>query len=320
MGFLSHTSPLATLATARCSSLDDRRQSVTDPAPPAALDRVYQNIEIELDPKAPILWCWMSQPGKPIVTDDLLIDLKAMHRTIPEILDGVTGEPIKYYAFASRAANTYSLGGDLAFFADSIRTGDRTAIHAYAHRCIDVLAQHVVAFNRPLITMALVQGDALGGGFETALSCDLIVAERSAKMGLPEILFNLFPGMGAYSFLSRRLSPAEATRMIRDGTVYSAEKLHEMGVVDVLANDGEGVYALREYVKENQRWHNAHLALRQAKQRVNPVTEDELRDVVDIWVDAVFRLTDADLKRMGRLTAAQERRRQAAQPRMLAAE
>ena len=216
--------------------------------------------------------------------------------------------------------NTYSLGGDLAFFADSIRTGDRAAIHAYAHRCIDVLAQHVVAFNRPLITMALVQGDALGGGFETALSCDLIVAERSAKMGLPEILFNLFPGMGAYSFLSRRLSPAEATRMISEGSVYSAEKLHEMGVVDVLANDGEGVYALREYVKENQRWHNAQIALRQAKRRVNPVTEEELRDVVDIWVDAVFRLTDADLKRMGRLTAAQERRRQAAQPQIVAAE
>ena len=93
-----------------------------------------------------------------------------------------------------------------------------------------------------------------------------------------------------------------------------------MGVVDVLANDGEGVYALREYVKENQRWHNAHIALRQTKRRVNPVTEQELRDVVDIWVDAVFRLTDADLKRMGRLTAAQERRRQAAQSQIMAAE
>jgi DSF synthase len=320
MGFFSHTSPLATLAAGRHSILDDRRRAGTDLAPASALDRRYKNIEIELDTRAPILWCWMRQPGKPIVTDELLLDLKAMHRTVPEILDGITGEAIKYYVFASRAANTYSLGGDLAFFAESIRTGNRAAIHAYAHRCIDVLAQHVVAFNRPLITMALVQGDALGGGFETALSCDLIVAERSAKMGLPEILFNLFPGMGAYSFLSRRLSPADATRMISEGSVHSAEKLHEMGVVDVLANDGEGVYALREYVKENQRWHNAHIALRQTKRRVNPVTEQELRDVVDIWVDAVFRLTDADLKRMARLTAAQERRRQAAQPQIMAAE
>ncbi len=320
MGFFSHSSPLAPLTAARNNILEDRRHSTVEMTSPAALDRVYKNIEVELDTQAPILWCWMRQPGKPVVTDDLLFDLKAMHRSMPEILDSAAGKDVKYYAFASRAANTFSLGGDLAFFADSVRTGNRAPIHAYAHRCIDVLAQHVASFNRPLITMALEQGDALGGGFETALSCDLIVAERSAKMGLPEILFNLFPGMGAYSFLSRRLSPADATRLITDGTVLTAEKLHEMGVVDVLANDGEGVYALREYVKQNQRWHNAHVALRQAKRRVNPVTEQELRDVVDIWVDAVFRLTDADLKRMGRLTAAQERRRKAEQPMVVAAE
>jgi DSF synthase len=320
MGFFSHTSPVATLPAARSNMLDERRRSGADLPSSPALDRVYKNIEIQLDTQAPILWCWMRQPGKPVVTDELLLDLKAMHRTLPEILDGSMGESVKYYAFASRAANTYSLGGDLAFFADSVRTGNRAAIHTYAHHCIDVLAQHVVAFNRPLITMALVQGDALGGGFETALSCDLIVAERSAKMGLPEILFNLFPGMGAYSFLSRKLGPVEATRMITEGSIHTAEKLHEMGVVDVLANDGEGVYALREYVKQNQRWHNAHVSLRQAKRRVNPVTEQELRDVVDIWVDAVFRLTDADLKRMGRLIAAQDRRRQAEQPQTVAAE
>jgi DSF synthase len=320
MGFFSHTSPVATLPAGRSNMLDERRGSGADLTSPPALDRVYKNIEIQLDTQAPILWCWMRQPGKPVVTDELLLDLKAMHRTLPEILDGSMGESVKYYAFASRAANTYSLGGDLAFFADSVRTGNRAAIHTYAHHCIDVLAQHVVAFNRPLITMALVQGDALGGGFETALSCDLIVAERSAKMGLPEILFNLFPGMGAYSFLSRKLGPVEATRMITEGSIHTAEKLHEMGVVDVLANDGEGVYALREYVKQNQRWHNAHVSLRQAKRRVNPVTEQELRDVVDIWVDAVFRLTDADLKRMGRLIAAQDRRRQAEQPQTVAAE
>ncbi|HET6307220.1 MAG TPA: crotonase/enoyl-CoA hydratase family protein, partial [Rhodopila sp.] len=284
MGFFSHSAPIATLADLPHSSRADNCQIKTNTP---ALDRLYQNIEVELDPKAPILWCWMNQPGKPIVTDDLLIDLKDMHRTVPEILDSVSGDPIKYYVFASRAQNTYSLGGDLAFFAESIRTHNRGAIHAYAHRCIDVLAQHVVSFNRPLITMALVQGDALGGGFETALSCDFIVAERQAKMGLPEILFNLFPGMGAYSFLSRRLSPADASRMISSGTVYTAEQLHEMGVVDMLANEGEGVYALREYVKENQRWHNAQVALRQTRRRVNPVTEAELRDVVDIWVDAV---------------------------------
>ena len=56
------------------------------------------------------------------------------------------------------------------------------------------------AFHTPLITIALVQGDALGGGFECALSFDVLIAERSAKMGLPEVLFNLFPGMELTAF------------------------------------------------------------------------------------------------------------------------
>jgi DSF synthase len=285
----------------------------------ASLDTIYNSIDIEVDASDPIFWCWMHPLGKPIVTSELLMDLKSMHRSLPSILDQAK-KPVGYYVFASRTRGTYSLGGDLSFFAESVRSGNRADIHAYAHHCIDVVWQHVVSFNRPLITVALVQGDALGGGFETALSCDVIVAEKSAKMGLPEVLFNLFPGMGAYSFLTRRVGPVEAHRLVTSGTVYTAEQLHGMGIVDVLVEDGEGLYALRDYVKSNQRRFNAQRASYQARKRVHPVTEAELRDVVDIWVDAVFQLTEIDLKRMARLIGAQERRRFNPGPHQVAAE
>jgi len=285
----------------------------------ASLDTIYNTIDIEVDASDPIFWCWMHPLGKPIVTSELLMELKSMHRSLPSILDQAK-KPVGYYVFASRTRGTYSLGGDLSFFAESVRSGNRAAIHAYAHHCIDVVWQHVVSFNRPLITVALVQGDALGGGFETALSCDVIVAEKSAKMGLPEVLFNLFPGMGAYSFLTRRVGPVEAHRLVTSGTVYTAEQLHGMGIVDVLVEDGEGLYALRDYVKSNQRRFNAQRASYQARKRVHPVTEAELRDVVDIWVDAVFQLTEIDLKRMARLIGAQERRRFNPGPHQVAAE
>jgi DSF synthase len=149
----------------------------------------------------------------------------------------------------------------------------------------------------------------LGGGFESALAHDLIVAERGAKMGLPEILFNLFPGMGAYSFLSRRLGMVAAERMIASGRVYTAEELHDMGVVDVLADDGRGREALREYLVQHRRRRNALSSMYQVRRRVNPVTYQELKDVVDLWVDAALRLEETDLRKMARLTAAQDRRR-----------
>ncbi len=59
-----------------------------------------------------------------------------------------------------------------------------------------------------------MQGAALGGGFEALLSFDYIVAEQDATFGLPEILFGLFPGMGAHALLSRKLGSAQADRLI----------------------------------------------------------------------------------------------------------
>jgi DSF synthase len=297
-----------------------RQPARFEPKASASAITQYETIDVEVDNNSPIFWCWMCPLGKPIVTNKLLMDLKAMHRSMPSILDGRAANPIQYYVFASRSRGTYSLGGDLRFFAESVRTGNRAAIHAYAHRCIDVVWQHVTSFGRPLVTVALVQGDALGGGFETALSCDVIVAEKSAKMGLPEVLFNLFPGMGAYSFLTRRIGPVEAHRLVTSGTVYTAEQLHHLGIVDVLVEDGEGLYGVRDYVNYNKRRFNAHRASFQARKRVNPITEAELRDIVDIWVDAVFQLTETDLKRMARLINAQDRRSYSAAAHGVAAE
>ena len=73
----------------------------------------------------------------------------------------------------------------------------------------------------------MVQGDSLAGGFENALANDVIIAEKRAKFGMTEKIFNLFPGMGAYSFLARRLGTSQAEKMIFGGQTYSAEELYE---------------------------------------------------------------------------------------------
>ena len=136
----------------------------------------------------------------------------------------------------------------------------------------------------------------------------MIVAERGAKFGLPEIRFNLFPGMGAYSLLSRRLDAVRAEQMITSGRLYSAEEMHEMGLVDVLAEKGQGEAALRDYIERNRRKSNAHRAIHQARRLSRPLSKQELVDIVDLWVDAVFRLSKSDHRRMAHITSAQGRR------------
>jgi DSF synthase len=103
----------------------------------------------------------------------------------------------------------------------------------YATRCINCIYARVHHYAVPdLITVSLVQGDALGGGFEAALVSDVIIAEEQARFGFPEIRFNSFPGMGAYSLLARKVGGRIAERMMLSGKRYSASTLHVWGVVD----------------------------------------------------------------------------------------
>jgi DSF synthase len=167
---------------------------------------------------------------------------------------------------------------------------------------------NAASYGLPIITIAMVQGDALGGGFEAALSCNIIVAEKRAKFGLPEVLFNLFPGMGAYSFLSRRVGAAMAEKMIISGKIYDAAELHAMGIVDILVEDGEGPAAVRSYITRNTRRHNAEQAVYQVRRRVDAIPYEELSDITKIWVEAALRLTETDLRKMERIAMAQNRR------------
>lgn len=275
----------------------------------------YDDLAVEFDAAEKAYWCRMAPRGRPSFTPSLLADLAKMRTT----LRGYTAEatpadpvPIRYFVLASRIPGIYNLGGDLGLFVALIRAADREGVRAYAYSCVEAIYHNAAAYGQNLVTVALVQGNALGGGFEAALSCDVIIAERGAKFGLPEVLFNLFPGMGALSFLSRRLNGVEAERMVASGHLYSAEELHEKGIVDVLAEDGEGEHAAHEWLAREGRRHNAQSAIMRARRRVQPVTLEELRDVTEIWVDAAMALGESDLRRMQRLTMAQDRRQAAA--------
>ena len=289
------------------------------PMPRAAeLAPHFDNLSVEIDWASGAYWCAMRPQERPSFTPGLLADLAEMQSGIVGMFEGHTA-PIRYWVLSSELPGIFNLGGDLSVLAQHIRKRDRDSLARYARACIDVLYTNAVSFNLPVVTIALVQGDALGGGFEAALSCDVIVAEKGARFGLPEVLFNLFPGMGAYSFLARRLGTAQAEKMILSGSIYTAEELHELGLVQVLAEPQEGQRAVRDFIAKGGKRHNAQSAILRAGRRVAPLTYEELRDVSDLWVDAALSLSESDLRKMERLTAAQNRRF-AARPQLVVAE
>jgi len=271
----------------------------------------YGELDLTINSHDEAIWCFMRPVGPPSFTPTLLRELISVRRTLQRMFANLRpGEaaPIKYFVGGSRIPGIYNLGGDLNFFIECIRGRNLEALRNYAHDCVDVAYHMTVGFHLPLVTIALVQGDALGGGFEGALSFNVLVAEKNAKFGLPEILFNLFPGMGAFSFLSRKLDAARAHKMIVSGRIYSAAELYDMGLIDVLAEEGRGEEAVRDYIVQNRRQHTVHQRIRDVSMRVNPLSLDELHDVTDIWAEHAMRLAEPDLRNMERLANAQLRR------------
>ena len=282
-------------------------------------DPSFSTIEHVSEPDSGIEWCYMhreARPGyRPCFSEPLLVELRECQRQIAARL---ANEPpqsatTRHLVLASKS-DVFNLGGDLELFSRLIRTGDRARLLAYAQLCVSVAFHFARLADDRVNSIAVVQGDALGGGFEAALCCHTIIAEEGTGMGFPEVLFDLFPGMGAYTFLSRRVTPVQAERMMLDGVVYPAEELQRMGVVDLLVPRGEGLQAARDLVRRRRRMSNSLRAMNTVRATVAPVSLDELMRVTTTWVDAAMRLGDRGLSTMERLVRAQNRRAGVAPP------
>lgn len=269
-------------------------------------DEIFNLAELEVfyDDREAALWTFMNPSGRPSFTPSLLGDFGNWQRLIGAHF-GPDRAPLRYLILGSRAPGVFCFGGDLSLFEGLIREGNRDGLAAYGYRCVEILHRNMHSLEIPMLTIGLVQGQALGGGFEALLSFDYIIAERGSTFGLPEVVFGLFPGMGAHAILSRKLGGAMADRVIMGNQTYSAEAMYEMGIVHQLAEPGEGEAAVREFIAKSARRHAGLVGARRASRRSENITLAELRDIVDHWANAALELREHDLKLMHRLASAQ---------------
>jgi DSF synthase len=265
-----------------------------------------EQLEVTWDESAGALWTFMRPRGRPSYNTDLLEDFHDWQLGIAEMFAD-RPDDLRYLLLGSRTPGVFSLGGDLHHFLAKIRERDRQALVAYGESCVRILYRNMNAIGLPMITIGLAQGDALGGGFESLLSFNVIIAERGAKFGFPETMFGLFPGMGAYSLVARRVDAAFAEEMMLTGRIYSAEEMKDVGLLHIVVEPGQGIDAARDYMRRNKRQHNSNRAVFRAGREVNPVTLEELDRIVQIWADACLQLRERDLKVMQRLIYAQDR-------------
>ena len=263
-------------------------------------------LDVLYEPEDEVLWTFMRPRGRPSFTPAMLEDFEDWQRLI---LSGF-GEgraPLKYLVLGSRAPGVFCFGGDLDLFNRLIRSGDRAGLVRYGYRCVEILHRNINTLDLPILTIGLVEGAALGGGFEALLSFDHIIAERSATFGLPETMFGLFPGMGAHAMLSRKLGSAAADRIILSNKTYSAQEMYDLGIVHEVADDGAGLAATRAFFARNARRHAGLVGAKRAMRESCHVPLAELKRIVDHWAESALQLREQDLKLMQRLVSAQSK-------------
>lgn len=263
----------------------------------AELDAMYED-------DSETLWTYMRPSGRPSFTPPMLEDFRDWQRIIRANF-GPKKVPLKFLVLGSRAPGVFCFGGDLELFQSLIRARNREGLVDYGYACVEILHRNHNALDLPMLTIGLVEGAALGGGFEALLSFDYIIAERDATFGLPEVLFGLFPGMGAHAILSRKLGSAMAERIIVSNETFSAQQMYDLGIVHRIAEPGEGRATVQDFIAKSARRHAGLVNARRAMRVSQPLPLEELKRIVELWADAALQLREQDLKIMSRLANAQ---------------
>ncbi|AVJ27484.1 crotonase/enoyl-CoA hydratase family protein [Achromobacter spanius] len=250
-----------------------------------------------------VMWMMLRAQPRPCFNLELIDEIMTLARAAKD-----SGLPIDFWVTGSLVPQIYNVGGDLNFFAEAIRTGKREALRAYARACVDCVHAATRGFDTGAISLAMIEGTALGGGFEAALAHHFVLAQNNARMGFPEMAFNLFPGMGGYSLVARRSGMKLAEELISTGESHTAEWYHGRGLVDVLFEPGEAFKATRTFIDVMRPKLNGMRAMLRARQRVLTLPRAELMDITEDWVEAAFSIDPKDRAYMERLVMAQNRR------------
>lgn len=211
-----------------------------------------------------------------------------------------------YAVIQSRDPDYFSQGGDLAFFLDCIQRRDAQQLHRYSMSCLDLLIRWTAQLKETTTTISLVQGRALGGGFEMTLASDYIVAEEQSTFGFPEIMFGLFPTTGAMGLISARANPFVAERMMTNKKIYTANELLGMGLVDEVCPSGTGELAVERYIANHAKRRKARLKIQQSRHRHARIDYEEGSRIVQDWVETAMALDADEIRQLELLILMQE--------------
>lgn len=148
----------------------------------------------------------------------------------------------------------------------------------------------------PMTTIAAVHGVTFGGGFELALACDLIVADKMARFCFPELRLGLIPGFGGIPRLKRDLGNGVVRDLLLTGRSFNAAKAQAIGLVSQVTAEGEALRAARATAAQIQKFDRETAIV--AKRFIKPIPYEDLRREIEIFCELFSRpAVEAGLKK-----------------------
>jgi enoyl-CoA hydratase len=223
----------------------------------------------------------LANPPLNLVTRELLGELGAAL----DVLEAASPGDVRVVVVAGEGDRSFSAGSDVGEF-ESQRGLNGRERHALESGVADRLAR------LPMPTIAAIEGNALGGGLELALCCDIRVASETSRLGLPEVRLAVTPGAGGTQRLPRVVGAARAKELILTGRVLTAEEAARIGLVSRVVPSGQALAAADEIAVEIAA--RGPVAVREAKRLIDLATDADLATGLAAELDASDRVFATD--------------------------
>jgi enoyl-CoA hydratase/carnithine racemase len=220
------------------------------------------------------------------------------------VLDGLSGEAHALIIYSTLKSG-FSAGADLRELYQRIQQKGRVEVAQEVRGYLERIHRVMNALDAsPLTSIAAVHGVTFGGGFELALTCDLIIADKMARFCFPELRLGLIPGYGGIPRLKRDLGNAVVRDLLLTGRSFNATKAQQIGLVSQVVAEGEALRAARATAAQMAKFDRQTAAA--AKKFIKPIPHEELQREIDLFCELFSRpAVEAALKKFVESTDAQ---------------
>jgi enoyl-CoA hydratase len=209
----------------------------------------------------------------------VLQELEGFARALPDL----TNEAHALILHSAQPAG-FSAGADLRELYERSQGTDKAAAVRGVRDFLERIHRVMNTIDAlPITTIAAVHGVTFGGGFELALVCDIIIADRMARFCFPELRLGLIPGFGGIPRLKRDLGNAVVRDLVLTGRSFNVMKAQQVGLVSQIAAEGEALRIARATASQAGKFDRATSAA--AKKFVKPIPYEELKREIDIFCD-----------------------------------